>query len=107
MVISQFNSPFKELPIDEPLLYFHGRLQFRVFIQHTTSDGYLLNKELYSGPVRDVDGVDNTKTEAIDMRLMKPYLMKGHECFMGNYYDSYELSEKMMRFKTHANGTLR
>lgn len=62
--------------------------------------------ELYSGPAEDKES-DNTKTEAVVMRLMKPYLMKGHELYMDNYYNSYELSEKLLSFKTHTNGTLR
>lgn len=63
--------------------------------------------EMYSGPIRDDDEADNTKTEAIVMRLMKPYLIKGHELFMDNFYNSFELSEKLLRLKTHTNGTLR
>lgn len=63
--------------------------------------------ELYSGPAEDKES-DNTKTEAVVMRLMKPYyLMKGLELYMDNYYNSYELSEKLLSFKTHTNGTLR
>lgn len=122
MLITQFQSaygPSKELSLDESLLHFRGRLRFRVYIKNkksryglkffelTTSDGYLLNMELYSGPVQENDESDNTKTEAVVMRLMKPYLMKGHELFMDNYYNSYELSEKLLSFKTHTNGTLR
>ncbi|KAJ8967836.1 hypothetical protein NQ314_002610 [Rhamnusium bicolor] len=122
MLISQFQSaysPSKELSLDESLLHFRGRLNFRVYIKNkksryglkffelTTSDGYLLNMELYSGSVKEDDESDNTKTEAVVMRLMKPYLMKGHELFMDNYYNSYELSEKLLSFKTHTNGTLR
>lgn len=122
MLISQFQNaygPSKELSIDESLLHFRGRLKFRVYIKNkksryglkffelTTSDGYLLNMELYSGPIEEKDESDNTKTEAVVMRLMKPYLMKGHELFMDNYYNSFELSEKLLKCKTHTNGTLR
>nr|CAH7748852.1 unnamed protein product [Callosobruchus chinensis] len=38
---------------------------------------------------------------------MKPFLMKGHELFMDNFYNSYQLSEKLLTLKTHTTGTLR
>ncbi|KAJ8953298.1 hypothetical protein NQ314_007377 [Rhamnusium bicolor] len=74
------------------------------FFELTTSDGYLLNLEMYSGAV--TDDSENSKTEAVVLRLMKLYLNKGHELFMDNYYNSYELSEKLLNLRTHTNGTL-
>lgn len=121
MLISNYQetyNPTRELSIDESLLHFRGRLAFRVYIKNkkdrygikffelTTSDGYLLNMEMYSGTI-DKSTPDGTKTEALVLRLMKPYLMKGHELFMDNYYNSVTLSEKLLDYKTHTNGTLR
>nr|CAI5851626.1 unnamed protein product [Callosobruchus analis] len=109
--------PNKELSLDESLLHFRGRLLFRVyikgkkdkygikFIELATSDGYVLNIVMYSGA--EHKDVNMTKTTALVLRLLKPYLMKGHDVFMDNYYNSVELSEKLLNLRTHTNGTLR
>ncbi|CAH2000544.1 unnamed protein product [Acanthoscelides obtectus] len=132
MLIDQYQKaygPTRELSLDESLLHFRGRLGFRVYIKNkkdrygikfyelTTSDGYVLNMEMYSGHSSDhtndngktEKGNDShfTLTEKLVLRLMKPYLLKGHELFMDNYYNSVSLSEKLLRLKTHTNGTLR
>nr|CAH7734254.1 unnamed protein product [Callosobruchus chinensis] len=110
--------PKKELSIDESLLHFRGRLGFRVYIKNkkdrygikffelTTSDGYLLNMEMYSGRTDNKDRLES-KTDTIIMNLMKPFLHKGHELYMDNYYNSVRLSQKLLSFKTHTTGTLR
>ncbi|CAG4972668.1 unnamed protein product [Parnassius apollo] len=46
-------------------------------------------------------------TDKLVLRLMRPYLLKGHNLFMDNYYNSVTLSEKLLDLKTHTNGTLR
>nr|CAI5828977.1 unnamed protein product [Callosobruchus analis] len=75
------------------------------FIELATSDGYVLNIEMYSGA--EHKDVNMTKTTALVLRLLKPYLMKGHDVFMDNYYNSVELSEKLLNLRTHTNGILR
>nr|CAI5818337.1 unnamed protein product [Callosobruchus analis] len=62
--------------------------------------------EMYSGKINENDG-GGTKTENLVLRLMKPYLVKGHHLFMDNYYNSIALSEKLLNLKTHTNVTLR
>nr|CAI5866923.1 unnamed protein product [Callosobruchus analis] len=77
LLISQYQSaygPMRELSLDEPLLHFRGRLASRVYIKNkkkhygikffelTTSDGYVLNMEMYSGKINENDG-GGTKTE--------------------------------------------
>nr|CAI5848324.1 unnamed protein product [Callosobruchus analis] len=121
MLIAQYQSvygPTKELSLDESLLHFRGRLAFRVYMKNkkakygikfyelTTSDGYLLNTEMYSGTI-EKENQESTKLESVVLRLMKPFLMKGHELFMDNFYNSYQLSEKLLTRKTHTTGTLR
>nr|CAI5817199.1 unnamed protein product [Callosobruchus analis] len=121
MLIAQYQSvygPTKELSLDESLLHFRGRLAFRVYMKNkkakygvkfyelTTSDGYLLNTEMYSGTI-EKENQESTKLESVVLRLMKPFLMKGHELFMDNFYNSYQLSEKLLTLKTHTTGTLR
>ncbi|KAG5861523.1 hypothetical protein JTB14_033651 [Gonioctena quinquepunctata] len=111
-------SPDEELSLDESLLLFRGRLHFRQYIKGkkakygikvyelATSDGYLLNMEIYSGKNQTQD-ITSSKTEQLVFRLMQPYLMKGHTLFMDNYYNSVTLSEKLLNSRTHSVGTLR
>lgn len=121
ILIRNFQSAFSpkcELSLDESLLLFRGRLHFRQYIKEqktkygikfyelASSDGYILNIELYSGKSAPVDS-SASKTEQIVFRLMQSYLTKGHTLFMDNYYNSVTLSEKLLNYKTHSVGTLR
>lgn len=110
-------SPEKELSPDESLLLFRGRLSFRQYIKSkkarygikfyelTEANGYVLNIIMYTG--KDDSTEKGKKTEKTVLKLMKPYILKGHELFMDNYYNSYGLSQKLLDLKTHTNGTLR
>lgn len=121
MMIKRFSEayvPDKELSLDESLLLWRGRLMFRVYNQRksakygilfyelTTSDGYVLNIEIYQGndPQQQQEG---KKTEKIVLRLMDPYLDKGHHLFMDNFYNSVSLSSLLLSRNTHTTGTLR
>lgn len=111
----------ENLSLDESLLLFRGRLHFRQYIKSkkarygikffelTTSDGYVLNAKMYSGKeTTDHNmGESKSKTEKVVMRLMRPYLLCGHHLFMDNYYNSVNLSQKLIDLKTHCTGTLR
>lgn len=104
--------------LDVSLLLFRGRLHFRQYIKNkkakygikfyelATSDGYLLNMEIYSGKTEPNDP-SISKTQNLVLRLMQPYLMKGHTLFMDNYYNSVDLSKKLLYYQTHSVGTLR
>ncbi|CAG5024702.1 unnamed protein product [Parnassius apollo] len=106
--------PYKQLSLDESLLLFRGRLAFRQYIKSkkvrygikffelTTSDGYVLNIMMYSG--KDTTARTGKKSEKI---VLMPYLLKGHQLYMDNYYNSVTLSQKLVDLKTHTTGTLR
>lgn len=97
------------------MLQFRDRLSFKVynkkkkskygikFYELTTSGGYLLNTEMYSGPIEGEKDIP----KLLVLRLLQPYINKGHELFMDNFYNSYGLSEKLLGLKTHTTGTLR
>lgn len=38
---------------------------------------------------------------------MAPYLSKGNHLYMDNYYNSANLSNLILKYKTHTTGTLR
>lgn len=111
-------SPGRELSLDESLLLFRGRLYFRQYIKSkkarygikfyvlTTADGYVLNIIMSKGK-KNSTAEAGKKTEKLVLRLMRPYLLKGHHLFMDNFYNSIELSEILLDLKTHTNGTLR
>lgn len=112
-------SPKKNLSLDESLLLFRGRLSFRQYIkikaakygieffELTTPDGYVLNFEVYEGKNSKTSEAKGEKTQNIVLRLMDPYLSKGHHVYMDNYYNSIRLSERLLQSQTHTTGTLR
>ena len=98
-------------------MLFRGRLSFQQYIKGkkarygiklfelTTPDGYVLNIEIYQ---RKSDNIQETsKTSSLVLRLIQPYLSKGHHLFMDNFYNSIELSKELLKHKTHTTGTLR
>lgn len=110
--------PQEALSLDESLLLFRGRLRFRVYIKNKktrygikfyelcSSDGYILNIEMYKGKTNR-DDVGSSKIDSLVLRLMEPYLNKGHHLYMDNFYNSVTLSNKLLVQKTHSTGTLR
>lgn len=111
--------PDEALSLDESLLLFRGRLNFRTymkgkktkygikFYELCSPDGYVHNIEIYKGKSNDDEETDDSKIDALVLRLMKPFLKKGHHIFMDNYYNSVTLCNKLLKQKTHVTGTLR
>ncbi|KAJ8933042.1 hypothetical protein NQ314_014282 [Rhamnusium bicolor] len=101
----------------ESLLLFRGSLSFRQYIKGKragygikfyslcTTDGYVLNLQIYSGKSKEGKGL--SKLETLVTSLMEPYLDRGHHIFMDNFYNSVGLSKKLLKSKTHTTGTLR
>uniref|UniRef100_A0A1A9V034 DDE_Tnp_1_7 domain-containing protein n=1 Tax=Glossina austeni TaxID=7395 RepID=A0A1A9V034_GLOAU len=95
-----------------------GRLSFRQFIKSKKNkygikfyelcahDGYALNLDIYKGKVTQ-EMYSLSVVDSVVMRLMEPYLLKGHSLLMDNYYNSVGLSNRLLTFKTHTTGTLR
>lgn len=122
-LIASFHAAYtagKNLSLDESLLLFRGRLSIRQYIKTkaakygikfyelTTSDGYVLNLQIYQGDQGKNDSsLLGGKTEKIVKTLMTPYLDKGHNLFMDNFYNSLNLSTYLLSKQTHVTGTLR
>lgn len=67
------------------------------FFELCTSDGYVLNVEMYKGkslPVTQTSKIDN-----LVLNFMSPYLNKGHNLYMDNYYNSVTLSNLLLEKK--------
>ncbi|KAJ8931283.1 hypothetical protein NQ314_015824 [Rhamnusium bicolor] len=63
--------------------------------------------EIYKGKYNNDDVRNESKVNSTVLRLMKPYLDKGHYFYMDNFYNSADLSNKLLARKTHTTGTLR
>lgn len=110
-------SPDEHLCLDESLLLFRGRLSFRQYIKNKRArygikffelcapDGYLFNLEIYKGKSEKIE--EESKVDSLVLRLMSPYLNRGHHLVMDNFYNSAKLSENLLKHKTHTTGTLR
>lgn len=125
MLCHSFGNIFKPpecLSLDESLLLFKGRLHFRKYIPSKRERygikffelcdpaGYVFNIEMYKGKFVDSGDGENTYSSKIDkivMKLMNPYLNKGHILCMDNFYNSIHLSEMLLSYRTHTIGTLR
>ncbi|KAJ8930820.1 hypothetical protein NQ314_016352 [Rhamnusium bicolor] len=109
--------PSEDVSLDESLLLFRGRLSFRHYIKGKrarygikfyslcTTDGYVLNLQIYSRKSKEAKGL--SKLETLVTSLMELYLDRGHHIFTDNFYNSVALSKKLLKKKTHTTGTLR
>ena len=112
--------PNKKLCIDESMMSWKGRLRFRQYIQNKKHkfgikfyelcepNGFILNFMPHVGKstVSDSD-LDSGHSEKVVLKLMEPYLDKGHNLYMDNFYNSVSLSLKLHKRRTHTVGTLR
>ena len=94
-------SPFRNLCIDESLLLFKGRLFFKHYIPSKRnrfgiksfvlcdcSTGYVLDVIVYTGSTSEMQAFSAKLGKAgnIVATLMQPYLGKGHQLFVNNWY---------------------
>ncbi|KAJ8950440.1 hypothetical protein NQ314_007880 [Rhamnusium bicolor] len=112
-------SPQEALSLDESLLIFRGRLKFRVYIKNKkskygikfyelcSSDGFVLNMEIYKGKNNSDDARKSSKVNSLVLRLIDAYLDKGHHLYIDNFYTGLQLSECLQERKTYTTGTLR
>lgn len=110
-------TPKEALSLDESLLLHRGRLSFKQYIKGKKAkygikfyelcspNGYTHNIEIYKGK-QDADSLA-PKLHTLVLRLMEPFLDKGHHLIMDNYYNSVPLCNKLLQRKTHTTGTLR
>jgi len=113
--------PYQNLCIDESLVLHKGRLSFKQYIPSKRSrfgiklfvlcdchTGYILDFVIYMGSATEIHhrkelGIPGS----IVMTLMQPYLQKGHNLFMDNWYSSPILFEELHANSTGACGTVR
>ncbi|KAJ8932420.1 hypothetical protein NQ314_014677 [Rhamnusium bicolor] len=95
--------PGKNLSLDESMVLWRGRLNFRVYIKNkrhkygiilyvlTEPDGLILNMSVYTESLDSAGGKGHTKK--VVLGLMKNHLNYGHSIFMDNFYVSVDLAK--------------
>jgi hypothetical protein len=113
--------PYKNLCIDESLMLWKGRLGFKRYIpskQHRYGIKLFILCDCRTGFVLDFVIYTGSETEtkynkglgiagSVVMSLMQPYLQKGHNLFMENWFTSPVLFEELHANSTGAYGTAR
>ena len=115
-------TPSREVSIDEELVAWRGRLQFRQFIPSKRarfgikvfalceSSGYMANFIVYVGKddSYDPDMVRELgKSGAVVGKLMQPYNNKGYHLYVDNWYTSVPLAHYLVSHGTAMCGTVR
>ena len=111
-------APHKELSLDNSMMLWCGRLVFLQYIKNKRhkygvklfelckNDGFVLRADIYLGQkFQEPQSLD--QTGAVFLRLMDPYLHKGHHLFTDIWYNSVVLTKYMTLLKTYITGTLR
>ncbi|CAF1534693.1 unnamed protein product [Adineta ricciae] len=121
---SKFSSsvnPGQNLCIDESLMLWKGRLAFKQYIPSKRNrfgmkffeivdcqTRLVLDFIIYTGSTTDIGIIPAVGISgSVVMNLMKPYLYKGHNLFVDNWYTSPNLFDLLHRSKTGACGTVR
>lgn len=116
-------TPSSSLTIDEQLMEFHGRVKFKRYVPskpgkygilfYWISDNrntFPLRCIVYSGqksiPEKYFD-LANSVPEALSIYLSEPFLEKGRNISMDNYFTSLSLARYLLQHKTTLVGTIR
>lgn len=114
--MSEIYYPSKELSLDEAMILWRGRLQFRQYIKNKhhkygikiytlcEPNGLVLNTIVYTGKSDELGGKGHTNK--ILKALMTGRENHGHSLFMDNFYNSHDLSKELLEQGTHTTGTL-
>lgn len=110
-------TPGKYLVIDESMIPWRGRLQFKQYIKNKshkygvkiyklcTPEGYTYNSIIYSG--RGENGPERNHGQVTVLKLLQGLEEKSREVIADNFYSSIELAERLLTRKTRYCGTLR
>lgn len=109
---SHLYTPSQQLALDEGMLAWRGRLRFRVYnpgkivkygimvrMVCESSSGYICKLLIYDG--------SGMKLDETVLHLLQPYLHKGYQVYMDNYYNSMKLSKDLHAKQTSTCGTIR
>lgn len=109
--------PGRELSLDEAMVLWRGRLQFRQYIKNkrhkygiklymlTEPNGLILKFRVYEGSSDVYSGAGHTGK--IVLHLLEEKLDNGHAVYLDNFYNSVDLAIKLLEHDTYCTGTLR
>ena len=112
-------SPFSNLCIDERLVLYKGSLLFKqyipskrfgikLFILFDVETKFILDFIVYAGAGTDIlENIDLEVPGSIVCTLLEPYLNKGHNIWVDNWYSSPVLFDLLHQHKTNSCGTVR
>lgn len=119
MLLDRFQTilrPGKIVVIDESMVPWRGRLQFRQYIKNKshrygvklyklcTPEGYTFNLTIYTG--KGENGREMNHGQKTVMRLIKDLTNEGRVIIADNFYNSIDLAEELLQNKTFLCGTL-
>lgn len=114
--------PFKNVCINESLMFFKGRLAYKQYIPSKThkfgiklfllcdcETGYIHDFIIYTGYNTEIKifNEDLKITGNIVYMLMEPYLNQGHTLFVDNWYTSPLMFDRLHRDKKNACDTVK
>ena len=105
-------TPYDRISIDEGMLSWRGRLQFRVYNPAKPTKygikSYILcdSRTGYCHALQPYCGT-SSRIEEIVKNLLGDLLDRGYTLYMDNFYNSVELTGELLMRKTHTVGTLR
>lgn len=110
--------PKREITIDESLILWRGRLQFRQYIKGKRHKFgiklYILTE--YTGIIQKLIVYDSSQdhtiggrdhTQKVVLKLIESHMSTGHALYMDNYYNSVHLTKRLLENSTHVTDTLR
>jgi hypothetical protein len=112
---------FQDLCVDESLVLFKGRLNFKQYIKTKRhrfgiklyllcdcETGYVSNFRVYTGKDTNIElNPDLGVSGSVVTTLIAPYLNEGHTVYTDNWYTSPALSLFLHKLKTNSCGTVR
>lgn len=111
-------APSQNLSLDETLIKFKGRVQFRQFLPlkrnrfglkgfviADSSNGYVLNTIIYTG--KEGPAASKDLASRVVLQLIEPYTNSGYRLYVDNWYTSVPLFLELERRGILACGTVR
>ena len=111
-------APSQNLSLDETLIKFKGRVQFRQFLPlkrnrfglkgfviADSSNGYVLNTIIYTG--KEGPAASKDLASQVVLQLIEPYTNSGYRLYVDNWYTSVPLFLELERRGILACGTVR
>jgi len=119
-LFKRYNTPGKNLSIDETMVKFKGRIKFRQYIKSkpvkygikcylicNSFNGYCYGIIVYTGKgtMKKLKGMSLTETVVTD--LISPYINKGRVLYVDNFFNTIPLNNYLWENNTGMIGTMR